>query len=59
VKFEPKKILIGAASAFVLLTVWNQPQEAGESTGNFISDAGSWVQDAFDKVNEFSKNVIE
>jgi hypothetical protein len=41
------------------LTVRHDPQSAGESTGNFISNAGDWVSDAFDKANEFSESVIE
>jgi hypothetical protein len=58
-KIEPKKILIGLVGAFIVLTVWNDPQGAGESTGKFVSNAGSFVSDAFDKANEFSKSIVE
>jgi hypothetical protein len=59
VKFEPKKALIGIGAAFVLLTVWNDPQKAGDNTGNFLSDATQWVGDAFDKANDFSQSVTD
>ena len=58
-KLEPKKIVIGLVVAFVALTVWNDPRGAGESTGDFVSNAGSFVSDAFDKANEFSKSIVE
>lgn len=58
-KVEPKKVLMGLAGAFIALSVWNNPQDAGKSTGDFISNATSWVGDVFDKANEFSKSVIE
>ncbi|HEY3140823.1 MAG TPA: hypothetical protein VGJ86_06820 [Acidimicrobiales bacterium] len=58
-KFEPKKALIGIGAAFVLLTVWNDPQKAGDNTGNFLSDATQWVGDAFDKANDFSQSVTD
>jgi hypothetical protein len=58
-KIEPKKIIMGVAGAFVVLSMWNDPQGAGESTGDFISNATDFVGDAFDKANEFSKSVIE
>lgn len=58
-KIEPKKVVMGIAGAFVALSVWNNPKDAGDTTGDFISNATDWVGDAFDKANEFSKNVIE
>jgi hypothetical protein len=58
-KVEPKKIIIGLVVAFLALTVWNDPQGAGESTGDFVSNAGGFVSDAFDKANEFSKSIVE
>ena len=58
-KVEPKKVLIGLVVAFVVLTVWNDPHGAGEQTGDFVSNAGSFVSDAFDKANEFSKSIAE
>lgn len=58
-KLEPKKILIGLGAAFVALTVWNDPQRAGDSTGDFLSDTTDWVQDAFDKFGDFSESVVE
>jgi hypothetical protein len=59
VKLEPKKVLIGLGAAFVLLTVWNDPNKAGEETGNFIGDTTDWVQDAFDKFGDFSESVTD
>jgi hypothetical protein len=59
VKFEPKKIAMGLGAAFLALTVWTRPGESGESAGNFLSDTFSWFGDAFDKVTEFSENVVE
>ena len=58
-KFEPKKIAMGLGAAFVVLAVWNDPQEAGNSTGEFLGDATSFVGDAFDKATEFAEAVIE
>lgn len=58
-KFEPKKIAMGLGAAFLLLTVWNDPQEAGSSTGEFIGNATDWIGDAFDKATEFSEAVVE
>ena len=57
-KVEPKKVIIGLVVAFLALTFWNDPQGAGESTGDFVSNAGGFVSDAFDKANEFSQNVV-
>ena len=56
---EPKKIAIGLGAAFVLLSVWHNPKGAGDSTGDFLSKTSGFLQDAFDKADEFSKSVIE
>jgi hypothetical protein len=58
-QIEPKKIVIGLAAAFALLYVWNNPREAGESTGDFVTSAGGFVSDAFEKADEFSQSIIE
>jgi hypothetical protein len=42
-----------------LLYVWNNPRQAGESTGDFVTSAGGFVSDAFDKADEFSKSIVE
>jgi hypothetical protein len=59
VNVEPKKIAIGLAAAWVALALWHNPRGAGESTGDFLSKTGGFLQDAFDKADEFSKSVIE
>jgi hypothetical protein len=59
VSVEPKKIALGLAATFVLLSVWNNPRDAGDTTGDFIGKTSDFLEDAFDKANEFSKNVIE
>lgn len=56
---EPKKIAMGVGAAFVLLTIWNRPSETGDSTGDFIGKTSDFLEDAFDKANEFSQSVIE
>lgn len=58
-QLEPKKIVMGVAGAFVALSIWHNPGEAGDNTGNFVGDATDWVQDAFDKVNDFAKSAME
>jgi hypothetical protein len=59
VKLEPKKVLIGLGALFVVLTVWSDPQKAGEETGDFIGSTTDWFQDAFDKFGDFSESVTE
>jgi len=59
VNVEPKKIAIVLVGIFVALSVWNDPTGAGESTGEFIGNTSDFLQDAFDKANEFSQNVVE
>jgi hypothetical protein len=59
VNVEPKKVAMGLAAAWVLLALWHDPQGAGESTGDFLSKTGGFVQDAFDKADEFSQNVMD
>lgn len=56
---EPKKIVIGLAATFAMLSIWNNPSDAGDSTGDFLGKTSDFLEDAFDKANEFSKNVIE
>ena len=56
---EPKKIVIVLVGIFVALSVWNDPTGAGESTGDFIGKTSDFLEDAFDKANEFSQNVVE
>lgn len=56
---EPKKIVIVLVGIFVALSVWNDPTGAGESTGDFIGKTSNFLEDAFDKANEFSQNVVE
>jgi hypothetical protein len=52
-------VLITLGALFVGLTVWHNPTDAGNSTGDFIGNVASWAQDAFDKASEFSESVIE
>jgi hypothetical protein len=59
VNVEPKKIVIVLVGIFVALSVWNDPTGAGESTGDFIGKTSDFLEDAFDKANEFSQNVVE
>jgi hypothetical protein len=59
VNVEPKKIVIVLVGIFVALSVWNDPTGAGESTGDFIGKTSNFLEDAFDKANEFSQNVVE
>ena len=56
---EPKKVVVGLGAAFVLLSIWHNPQRAGDSTGDFIGKTSDFLQDAFNKADEFSKSVIE
>lgn len=58
-KIQPKQVLITLGALFVGLTVWHNPTDAGDSTGDFIGNVASWAQDAFDKASEFSESVIE
>ncbi|HEY8546355.1 MAG TPA: hypothetical protein VIL36_14945 [Acidimicrobiales bacterium] len=55
---EPKKIALGLVGAFVALSIWNDPGGAGETTGDFIGKTSDFLEDAFDKANEFSQNVV-
>jgi hypothetical protein len=59
VKVQPKQIVLAFGALFIGLTVWNNPSDTGSSTGDFIGNTVSWVQDAFGKVSEFSENVVE
>jgi len=59
VNIEPKKIAMGLGAAFVLLSIWNNPKRAGDSTGDFLGKTSDFLQDAFHKADEFSKSVIE
>jgi hypothetical protein len=51
--------LLAFGALFIGLTVWNNPNDTGSSTGDFVSDGVGWVQDAFGKVSEFSESVTE
>jgi hypothetical protein len=59
VNVEPKKIAIALVATFVVLSVWNDPTGAGDTTGEYIGKTSDFLEDAFDKANEFSQNVIE
>ena len=56
---EPKKIAMGVGAAFVLLTIWNRPSETGDSAGDFLGKTSDFLEDAFDKANEFSQSLVE
>lgn len=55
---EPKKIVLALVAVFVALSVWNDPGGAGETTGDFLGKTSDFLEDAFDKANEFSQNVV-
>lgn len=59
VKVQPKQILLAFGALFVGLAVWNNPTDTGESTGDFVGNTVTWVQDAFGKISEFSESVVE
>lgn len=56
---EPKKIIMGLGGAFLLLTIWNKPSETGDTAGDWVGKTSDFLEDAFDKANEFSQSVIE
>jgi hypothetical protein len=58
VNVEPKKIVIALVATFLALSVWNDPGGAGETTGDFLGKTSDFLEDAFDKANEFSQNVV-
>jgi hypothetical protein len=58
VNVEPKKIVLALVAVFVALSVWNDPGGAGETTGDFLGKTSDFLEDAFDKANEFSQNVV-
>lgn len=58
-KVQPKQIFLAFGILFIGLTVWNNPADTGSTTGEFIGNAVSWVQDAFGRVSEFSESVVE
>ncbi len=55
---EPKKIAIALVGIFVMLSIWNDPRGAGDTTGDFLGKTSDFLEDAFDKANEFSQNVV-
>lgn len=56
-KIQPKQIALAFGALFIGLTVWNNPSDTGDSTGEFVGNSVSWVQDAFGKISEFTENV--
>lgn len=58
-KVQPKQVILGLGALFIGLTVWNNPQDAGDTTGDFVGNVWSWMGDAFDRAQEFSQSVVE
>lgn len=58
-KVQPKQVLLALGALFLGIFVWQNPQDAGTETGDFIGNVTGWFGDAFDKAQEFSENVSE
>ena len=58
-KVQPKQVLLAVGALFIGLTIWNNPADTGSTTGEYLGNGISWVQDAFGKVSEFSQSVVE
>jgi hypothetical protein len=59
VKVQPKQVVLALGVLFIGLIVWNNPSDTGATTGEFIGNTVSWVQDAFGKISEFSQSAVE
>lgn len=59
VKIKGRTILIGLGALLLVMIVWNDPTQAGDTASNWMTNVGNWFQDAFDKANEFAESVAE
>ena len=48
-----KQILIWLAVAFVIVSIWNDPQGTGSAAGPFLGDVGHFLTEAFRRIAQF------
>jgi hypothetical protein len=48
-----KRILVWLAVAFVIVSIWQQPQSTSQAMGNFLGDVGHFLVVLIDKIAQF------
>ncbi len=52
-----KRVLIWLVVAFIIVSIWQQPQTASQEIGNFLGDVGRFLILVFQKLAEFLSGV--
>lgn len=56
-KIDLKQVLLYLIIAFVIVSIWNDPQQSAERAGDFLGSVGSWFVDLIDKSSSFFKGL--
>jgi hypothetical protein len=54
-----KKILVYLALAFVIVSIWRDPEGSADAAGAFLSSVGSFFADLIDKSAAFLKGLAD
>ncbi len=58
-KINIKQLLIYLAIAFVLVSIWKQPDQSARSASDFLGGIGSFVGQLVDKSATFVKGLFK
>jgi hypothetical protein len=59
VEMDWKRAFMIVAAAFLVLSIWNNPEGTANAFGDFLGDVGSFLEDAIDKFTEFFRGLTE
>lgn len=52
-KINVKKLLLWLVIAFLVVSIYNNPEDSGDSVGMFLGDVGSFLSTAVDRAAAF------
>ena len=52
-KINVKKLLLWLVIAFVIVSIYNNPEDSGDSVGAFLGDVGSFASTVVDRTAAF------
>lgn len=58
-KINVRRLLVFLTILFVIFSIYNNPDDAGQSAGVFLGDLGDFLGSAFDRSAEFLGGISD
>lgn len=56
-KIKPKQVILYLMIAFIVVSVWKDPQTSADYAGDFLSSVGSFLRELYVKLAQFIEGI--